>query len=522
MSGLNFLLNPQTPSTVPLSSEYVFPSQSTRCFKSTVKYLPKDNVTYYSSTTTGQLIKFNLPASGYLNPCETVLNFNVQVAGTFSASASTINLALQDNIQSIFRRCRILYGSLVLEDIQDYATLCRILTLCTAPPRAHRTQIGMMDGVGRFGKRLNYHSITYNATQPNLSTVRRYSCQLFTGLFMQRKLIPLKWMSSQLQIELELAPASETIELFTANAGTITNPEIRVSQVELLAQILEFDTKFDEGVFEALQYGLPIQFQSWHCTYQQLYNTQNNLQIQERARSVRGALAVIMDDSLRTSFNRDWHTFFAAGGALTSVGSNLNDAIGGGTNMAMPLATTVVENYQFRIGGRYYPAQPVNVTGNGALQVGSSYDVAIANPSPSTEAWFELQKLFNNLDFKQTMFNFEELNINNVALTTPYINSPFAARDYNMFSPNSGVYNPLFEVDGTAGKLDYSNSFIIAGDFATDRGDVISGLNAEENTDLQLSIKFLNGPVTNKYCRICIWYDAVIIITRDSGLSLIL
>lgn len=522
MSGLNFLLNPQNPSTVPLSSEYVFPSQSTRCFKSTVKYVPKDNVSFYSSGLSGQTIKFILPASGYLNPCETTLNFNVQVAAGTSAASGTLNLALQDNIQSIFRRVRILYGSLVLEDIQDYATLSRIITYCTTPPRGIRNGVGMFEGVGRFNRRLNYHRLpaTTAGNTPVASTVRRYSIQLYAGLFMQRKLIPLKWMSSQLQIEIELAPANECIELLQPVSGvTVTSAEIRVSQVEFLAQILEFDTKFDEGVFEALQYGLPIQFQSWHLTYQQLYNTQNNLQIQERARSVRGALAVILDDNLRTSYQRDWHTFMASGGALQTSG--LTDIFTGAptTPMTMPLATTCVESFQFRIGGRYFPAQPVLVTGNGSLT--NSYDVAVNNPSPAAEAWFELQKLFNNLDFKATMGEFEEPVLLSGTTLPGYLNG-VGARDYTMFSPNAGVYTPAFEVNGTVGRCDFSNRFIMAGDFATDRGDVISGLNAEENTDLQLSIKFLNGPISGKYCRIAIWYDAVIIVTRDSGLSLIL
>ena len=108
----SFAFHPTVNEVVPFSAEYSFPNQATRQSKRTVKLTPKNNAQQYLSGTT---IRFEFPASGYLNPNNTYLAFNARVnitSGTFTAgngasSYHTGGFPFQNNIQRIIRRPRI-------------------------------------------------------------------------------------------------------------------------------------------------------------------------------------------------------------------------------------------------------------------------------------------------------------------------------------------------------------------------------------------------------------------------------
>lgn len=71
--------------------------------------------------------------------------------------------------------------------------------------------------------------------------VKRYQIQFALGLFNQPKLIPTKFMASQLSIEITLANAAEC--MFT-NGLVNQNPSYQVSNVNLIPEILEFDASY--------------------------------------------------------------------------------------------------------------------------------------------------------------------------------------------------------------------------------------------------------------------------------------
>ena len=70
---------------------------------------------------------------------------------------------------------------------------------------------------------------------------RRYQIQFALGLFNQPKLIPTKFMASQLSIEITLANPSECMYVPNAING---NPTYQVSNVNLIPEILEFDASY--------------------------------------------------------------------------------------------------------------------------------------------------------------------------------------------------------------------------------------------------------------------------------------
>jgi len=188
---------------------------------------------------------------------------------------------------------------------------------------------------------------------------RRYQVQLALGIFNQEKLIPTKFMASQLAIEITLEnpqacmyytpsvtflngaggpPFTSTINLAPIGTPSATPPSYQVTNVNLIPEILEFDASYDESFLKGLQTGgVPIKFATWN-NYRFSNNgvSSINLQIQERSRSVKAIFCMQ---------RRAPETFGTDSGAAF-----FNTAIG--TTAAPGVGASTFQEYQYRIGGR--------------------------------------------------------------------------------------------------------------------------------------------------------------------------
>lgn len=295
---------------VPFNARYSFPSQANKAVKMTPRITPKSGSTYQP----GQIIRLEFPAQGYVNPANTTLEFDVTLTAPKMNSVSGVTAPhvtrFQNNIQSIFNRVRIMYGSTPLEDIINYNQIVRLLTEWTGT-----TQVGTLDqtsiceGVGgvvvgvegatpaalgdngRGTQRKGFVNIrqayiqgidsssnneltgtlsTDTVTALNVLTrgdgfsnvpldngsgksIRRYQVSLATGLFTQEKLIPTKFMASQFAIEITLATEAECIYSQYGDApgqtaaGIITPATYSVTNVNLIPEILEFDASYGKS-----------------------------------------------------------------------------------------------------------------------------------------------------------------------------------------------------------------------------------------------------------------------------------
>ena len=79
--------------------------------------IPPKNAQEFSP---GNVIRLEFPAQGYVNPGKTTLEFDAQILYTFLDSTDRTAIRFQNNIQSMFSRVRLLYGSTPLEDIPNY------------------------------------------------------------------------------------------------------------------------------------------------------------------------------------------------------------------------------------------------------------------------------------------------------------------------------------------------------------------------------------------------------------------
>jgi hypothetical protein len=321
-----------TEVVVPFNARYAFPSQANKTVKMTPRIPPKSGNEYVA----GGVIRLEFPAQGYVNPANTTLEFDV-VLTDWSTPGGAIT-RFQNNIQSLFSRVRLLYGSTPIEDIINYNQVVRMLTEWTGT-----TQIGTLDqtsiadGIGGvvygcegFGvggapnfprqgmvnirqayiqgidnsvsvaeniptvaavvgppavpEHVSLESVISATTRgkgvgfvPNKSgttTTRRYQVNLALGLLTQEKLIPTKFMASQLAIEISLEQDAGCI--FTQKAPrrgdplvsptTGTPPSYKVKNVNLIPEILEFDASYDAMFLKGLQEGgVPLKVYFYSC-----------------------------------------------------------------------------------------------------------------------------------------------------------------------------------------------------------------------------------------------------------------
>lgn len=259
---------------IPYNARYSYPTQANRAWKSVVKIPPKNGSVFKSNQS--PTIRIELPAQGYLDTGNSFLQFDLE----FNVDASSKFVRLQNNSQSWIKRARWVYGSLVGEDIRDYNVMVRKLTEATGTNNTGISdQTTITEGVGGIrplmgtdgsgfanvrvldiqSANLNYGTAVNNISGLN-DVPRRYQVQLALGLFQQNKLLPLKWMASQVAIELEMADFDECI----AHQGPgNANDHYTITNVNYVAELVEFDGTYDAAFLEGLRGGgVPIKFAS--------------------------------------------------------------------------------------------------------------------------------------------------------------------------------------------------------------------------------------------------------------------
>jgi len=387
-----------TKVTVPWNMTYEYPSQANKAVKSTPRLVPKNGSTF----TPQSYIRIELPAQGYLNTANTTLVFDVELS-YFPVTNDGSIVRMQNNIQSIFDNVRLMYGSTPLEQILSYNQLVRSLTEWTT--NGHMDQASCADGIsfgtartngttndgfgttttnklfnqGQVNGRQVLHGISQqsnsgaaqhsldlggdgwgavpdgtivgNGTTPTaaITVTRRYAVQLNLGLLQQGKLLPIKYMASQLALELQPAPAIDCIlwhqgyatggtdpMTYAAAYNTTNGPSYTIKNMVLLPEILEFDSTYDATFLSGLKTGVPIMFSSWNTYYNSLSNqTTTNINIPERNRSIKAIFT--LQTRQQKTLTEDAHASF-----FTSYAEATNSNLKGG-----PL-----QQFQYRIGGR--------------------------------------------------------------------------------------------------------------------------------------------------------------------------
>ena len=523
---------------VPWNARYSFPSQANKAVKITPRIPPKNG----SAFTPGNVIRVEFPAQGYVNPINTTFEFDVTL-NSYGTSGNEI-VRFQNNIQSIFTRIRLLYGATPLEDIINYNVIVRALTEWTSTNQTNTMdQVSISEGIGGtcwgsdnsctsvqglmnvrqayiqgIDKSANTGAIatagTGGGTIPNNQNgtgltatgatycTRRYQVNLALGLLTQDKLLPVKFMASQLAIELSLEQASACIFAQPGTASGAT-PTYGVTNFNMIPEILEFDASYDAMFLRGLQEGgVPIKFSSWHTF---IFNTGTsstlNLLVQERSRSVKALFGVLRRNPPLLIV--DSHALLFDSCATTA---------------------NTMQNYQWRIGGRYFPSQPVQLS----TAVGSSF------PNGGCEAFVELQKALNVVgDYRLS----SSVNTNRWAVTTAtagitptgggataYNELDYCCNQKAILTTSGAPTYSLISVASASGSPFAGNvgssCYASAVDLETSNGIEISGLNAEEQSDIAFIANWSGAQASFSF-EVYSYYDAMIILRENNVLELI-
>lgn len=545
----HFKWYPASPSdVVPWNARYSFPTQANKTTIVTPRIPPKNGGEFRP----GNVIRVEFPAQGYVNPANTFLEFDLTMLLTDIPASGGLKLdetwlRMQNNISSIFSRVRLMYGSTPLEDIIDYNQIVRNLTEWTATSGQTHDQTSISEGIGGVMITDGYASVDdvktvwRNVRQASIQGLevygqgagfvpndrmltasslykfgssRRYQIQFALGLFTQEKLIPTKYMASQLAIELTLATPAECMYnggMYSSDASLLRRKCFKdsgidcsyaVSNVSLIPEILEFDASYDASILKGLSTGgIPIKFSSWHTFQYSASGSQLNLQIQERSRSVKSIFACLK----------------------RSPASLVHDS---GATLFMPVPDQTLQNFQYRIGGRYYPAAPVQTS----LGYGSSV------PNGGAEAFCELQKALNIVsDYRLSA------GVNSARWGVPVIGSYIDGIELN----RNLTYDGEAELDYDLGLTRYTSNgtlmttaitkqdilsrgglgsqcFAMAVCLEASNGMEVSGLNAEEQSDISLLANYSAALPAGYFVEVFTYYDAMLVIKENNTIELVL
>lgn len=267
--------------------------------------------------------------------------------------------------------------------------------------------------------------------------------------------------------------------------------------------------------------GVPIKFSSWHTYIFSTGGSSNlNLQIQERSRSVKSLFAIQ---------RRSPYSVSTDSGAMLMCSRNIVP-----TNTSDVLPVQTLQSYQFRVGGRYFPASPVQV----------SLDVGRQQCNGGAEAFIELQKALNTVGDMRLATG---CNILRWALP-PARSAVRIGGDSATANALGGILTFDHETDYVTCVSQYqrdgapvmfpvtrpaaafgdsfsgncgSACFAMAIDLETSNGQEISGLNAEEQSDISL-IATYSAPQNQSYViEVYSYFDSMIVLRENNVIELI-
>jgi hypothetical protein len=495
---------------IPWNRRYTFPTIANKAEKVTSRIQPKT----LGPFSPGNQIQIDLPAQGYLNPANTFLEFDVtMVVGT---SPTTRGVRFQNNIQSIFSRCEIKYGSTPLEDIDRANTIVRGLTEWTATAGQTFDQTSVAEGIGNTSSGMLFNASTGVAIADsttcnqhirqkyiqgidgtvvakggygNVNLTRRYCVQPIAGMLQQRKLIPVKYMANQFTLILTLAQPEQC--MFGMDTYTVPH-SYSVSNVNLICETLNFDPTFDEMFIEGLRSGgIPIKFSSWR-SYTFSTESSNSFYIAERAKSVKSLFAVLQR-------------------------SNPTINVDSGAMPFMPGTFQTLQNYQYQVGTKYYPATPVQC-GSGTVSNGAAEAYCELSKALYTVGNYQLSSAVNALRWGHPICLWE------TSSTASYSKAAEVDFEYDVVDQYSGT-NAFrtkstaggFNVFGQVGSQCFAQAISLESATSTD----YSGLNAEEASTIILRNAYSAKPGSVAAgCTSEIRYDTVVFAHIDKMIVL--
>ena len=289
-----------------------------------------------------KIIRINLPQQSYLDTANSYLTFRHKIVDANSeANAQTdvaTNLMNTDNSEfcmdngafSWIKNLQVLGsdGS-VLENIQNYNVLSRVLHRATQPNDHNESSASILQGYGDISERQSWGCN---------SEGRVYAIQLSaSGILSNSKYLPTKYLQGGLTLQLELDDANRCHQF----SGTGSYSYV-IDQVYYHMDLVDFSDEFD-GMFrnQLASEGVNIHFDTYSSHIDTLTSQgESHLEISERASSVKSVYTIMRKTAILATATTD------------STGS---------------WTSRELSKYKFTLGTTDYPRFEVDCGGGGAI-----------------------------------------------------------------------------------------------------------------------------------------------------------
>jgi len=362
-------------------------TQSVIAHRNHVRIAPK----YGGTFTAGSTIRLEIPSQDWLDPDLFSISFNAKIfqkdgtslpyygdifGGETRTGIHAKSCRFDTPIQTVFHRILLLQGSTVIEDIQDYGSLMKILTLSTVNSQ-YIDKIGSaLEGIydvtdprqlteakqrHAWGRGV-YGDVANNEKEKNKGW--NYNVKPLLGLMRAGKYLPLKWMG-QLTIEIHLESnesalissttiskavnlTSDGLTPVAANDVEVTGVEpadfdgayYEISDVNMECHFVQPIEEYDKSALALIEEkGLEIWFDTFSTHVRQFTGLgRSTNSFQERAVSLKGGFAVMQNSA------------------------DLHDI-----RSPITFSDNAIQEYQWKVGSHYVPAQPIKCRYGAAL-----------------------------------------------------------------------------------------------------------------------------------------------------------
>jgi hypothetical protein len=339
----------------------------------------------YESANGVRLIRINLNGDSWLDPSTFKIAFDLANTNVDTAKF----LRPLGGPHAFFRRCRVLVGGQVVEDIDNFNRISQMMQILKSK---HSRENDRSEGFGNEWDDEKFNNFyikptTFDALgaanaggnlgmrELNESTFKgvkggqfiRVIFKPLLGIFNQPKFLPIRYAPMVIELELVSNALDPILSSVTATGILANVPNLefntgntsttwQIRNVEAKCDLITLDNALDNSYAQHLLSGksLPINYQTFVSQLQTIENTQKpNVNISRALTRLKSVFVTLIKDqeSPLTPGRKDWNTFFSPmtienNPALTSYANYSHEQDG-------------EFKFQLQIGSKLYPEYPI-------------------------------------------------------------------------------------------------------------------------------------------------------------------
>lgn len=334
-----------------------------------------------------KVMKFNLTGDQWMDPSTFRVMFQLN-----NKESGPLNFLkpLHWNPAIFFRRCRLIAGGQVIEDIDNFNRLSLMLT--ALKPEEEQLEIAT-EGFGSFDSenslptgdttddqaidnRREYRESDFNESGV-IATSRRVLFKPMLGMFNQDKLIPLKFCP--IQIELELVNNLTEPIFVGLDTGMFYKSVWDITDIQCKCDLLTLDNSLENEYASHLLSGktLPINFSTWNHT-NQTTNSESDFSIHINRALTRLKSVFITLHKSDSDFYKECNTFYHP---MANVGTEIYDF-------------NLEHQVWLQIGSKLIPEYPISGVSEAYYQLKK----AVGVPFHIMNRWYRTRRYIVGLD----------------------------------------------------------------------------------------------------------------------------